>query len=402
MTTQRMTLAVMLGATALGTLPALAGNFGSDFDISMTPAAGGMAGVGLVRPQDPVAAAFGNPATMSQLQGETSFTLGGTYLDVTAKADHDGSITGAPFSASSESDSYLLPQTAALQRIGDDLVVGGGITVNSGLGADFRNVSPIIRPKVEFLSFAANFGAAYDLTEDLTIGASATLGFGLLELGLVDNTALKDAFGFRGSVGATYDLGPVAIGASYTSPLKYEFEGVTETSPGTFTDFDLTLPQTVGFGIATTDLFSSDWLVEFNYRWKNWGNADGFEDVWQDQHVFALGGQYRMGDFAFRLGYSYSTDLQKKNVGSSIGSIGSLALGGGTVPVTPDLVQFVQATLTQPFWQQQISAGAGYQLTERLRLDVQGGYAFDGDRSIGGTDIEVNEFQVGAGFTWTF
>lgn len=402
MTTQRMTLAVMLGATTLGTLPALAGNFGSDFDISMTPAAGGMAGVGLVRPQDPVAAAFGNPATMSQLQGETSFTLGGTYLDVTAKADHDGSITGAPFSASSESDSYLLPQTAALQRIGDDLVVGGGITVNSGLGADFRNVSPIIRPKVEFLSFAANFGAAYDLTEDLTIGASATLGFGLLELGLVDNTALKDAFGFRGSVGATYDLGPVAIGASYTSPLKYEFEGVTETSPGTFTDFDLTLPQTVGFGIATTELFSSDWLVEFNYRWKNWGNADGFEDVWQDQHVFALGGQYRMGDFAFRLGYSYSTDLQKKNVGNSIGSIGSLALGGGTVPVTPELVQFVQATLTQPFWQQQISAGAGYQVTERLRLDVQGGYAFDGDRSIGGTALEVNEFQVGAGFTWTF
>ncbi|MDT8345735.1 MAG: outer membrane protein transport protein [Thermohalobaculum sp.] len=402
MTTQTVTLAVMLGATTLGALPALAGNFGSDFDISMTPAAGGMAGVGLVRPQDPVAAAFGNPATMSQLQGETSFTLGGTYLDVTAKADHDGSITGAPFSASSESDSYLLPQTAALQRIGESLVVGGGITVNSGLGADFRNVSPIVRPKVEFLSFAANFGAAYDLTEDLTIGAAATLGFGLLELGLVDNTALKDAFGFRGSVGATYDLGPVAIGASYTSPLKYEFEGVTETSPGTFTDFDLTLPQMVGFGIATTDLFASDWLVEFNYRWKNWSNADGFEDVWQDQHIFALGGQYRMGDLAFRLGYSYSTDLQKKNVGNSIGSIGSLALGGGTVPVTPDLVQFVQATLTQPFWQQQISAGAGYQVTERLRLDVQGGYAFDGDRSIGGTDIEVNEFQVGAGFTWTF
>ena len=30
------------------------------------------------------------------------------------------------------------------------------------------------------------------------------------------------------------------------------------------------------------------------------------------------------------------------------------------------------------------------------------GYAFDGDRSIGGTAIEVNEFQLGAGFTWGF
>jgi long-chain fatty acid transport protein len=92
----------------------------------------------------------------------------------------------------------------------------------------------------------------------------------------------------------------------------------------------------------------------------------------------------------------------EKNVGSSIGSIGSMALGGGTVPVSPPLVQFVQATLTQPFWQQQISAGAGYQLTENVRVDFQAGYAFDGDRTIGGTDIEVNEFQVGAGFTWGF
>jgi long-chain fatty acid transport protein len=78
-----------LAATLLATT-ALAGNIGSDFDITMTPAAGGMAGVGIVRPQDPVASVFGNPATLTQLEGETSFTIGGTYLDVTAKADHDG------------------------------------------------------------------------------------------------------------------------------------------------------------------------------------------------------------------------------------------------------------------------------------------------------------------------
>lgn len=390
-----------LAATLLATT-ALAGNIGSDFDITMTPAAGGMAGVGIVRPQDPVASVFGNPATLTQLEGETSFTIGGTYLDVTAKADHDGSITGAPFSDSSDSDSYLIPMTAVMHRFNQDLVFGGGITVNSGLGADFRNVSPAVRPKVEFLSFAANVGAGYEVTDDFSIGVSGVIGFGLLELGLVDNTALKDAFGFRGSVGATYDLGPIQIGAVYNSPLSYEFDHVTETSPGNFTDFKLTLPQDAAIGISTTDALFDDLLLEFDVRWKNWGDANGFEDVWQDQFIFSLGGQYDVGDMSFRLGYSYLTDLQKKNAGNKIGSIGSLALGRGTVPVSPALVQFVQATLTQPFWQQQISAGAGYQLTEHVRVDFQAGYAFDGDRSIGATDIEVNEFQVGAGFTWGF
>jgi long-chain fatty acid transport protein len=77
--------AASLTMALLGTT-AHAGNIGSDFDITITPAAGGMAGVGIVRPQDPVASVFGNPATLTQLQGETSFTIGGTYLDVTAKA----------------------------------------------------------------------------------------------------------------------------------------------------------------------------------------------------------------------------------------------------------------------------------------------------------------------------
>lgn len=403
MTSHTRGLFLVGSALALHASAVSAGNFGSDFDISMTPAAGGMGGVGVVRPQDPVASVFGNPATLTQLKGATSFTLGGTYLDVTAKARHDGSITGAPFSAKSLSDSYLIPTVAAQQRVSDRLVFGAGITVNSGLGADFRQVSPVIRPKVEFLSFATNMGVAYEVNDNLSVGASATIGFGLLELGLVDNTALTDSFGIRGSIGATYNLGPVAIAASYDSELNYQFDNVTEVAPGVFTDFDLTLPQTISLGIATTDAFIDNWLFEFNYRWKNWSDADGFKSVWRDQHIFSVGAQHQLSNvIAVRFGYSYSTDLQKKNVGSSVGSINSLALGGGTVPLTPELVQFVQATLTQPFWQQQISAGLGYQFADHIRLDLQGSYAFDGDRTIGGTQIKVNEFQVGAGVTWTF
>ena len=383
-----------------GGVTASAGNQGSDLGISLTPATGGMAGVGVARPQDPVARQFGNPATLTQIDGETAFTLGGSFLDVDAEADHEGP-PGNSFSAQSDAENYLLPEVAVQQRISDDLVAGGGIHPIAGLGADFRDDSQL-SPVVEFVTFGANAGVAYDVTERWTVGASATLGFGFLELGLSRNTALSHAFGVRGDVGTTYDAGPVILAANYRSPMEMTFDEVTETSPGTFSDFTLENPQQVSAGIATSDSLWPNAHLEANFRWKNWSNAEGFQDVWDDQYIASLGGQYQIGNWTLRSGYSYSSDLQKDNVGSSIGNISSLAVGGQTQPLNPTLVKFVQATLVQPYWQQQVTVGAGYALTDTIRLDAQVGYAFDGDRQIANTEVEVNEFQAGAGLTWTF
>ena len=117
----------------------------------------------------------------------------------------------------------------------------------------------------------------------------------------------------------------------------------------------------------------------------------------------SVGGQYRLNKWKLRLGYSYASDFQKDNVGSSLAGITSLNIPGlGVVPVSTPLVQFVQATLTQPYWRQQLSGGFGYALSDSIHFDFQAGYAFDGDRTIGGTGLDVHEFQAGAGFTWSF
>lgn len=58
---------------------------------------------------------------------------------------------------------------------------------------------------------------------------------------------------------------------------------------------------------------------------------------------------------------------------------------GGTVPITQTLVKFVQATLVQPYWQQQVAVGSGYKFNIKVRVDLQAAHAFDGDRQIGGT-----------------
>jgi hypothetical protein len=58
--------------------------------------------------------------------------------------------------------------------------------------------------------------------------------------------------------------------------------------------------------------------------------------------------------------------------------------------------------LTQPYWNQQVSVGAGFPLGKKVSLDANAGYAFDGERGVGGTQLDVNEIQVSAGLTWRF
>lgn len=385
----------------LGANSVLAGNLGSDLNLTLTPATGGMAGAGYVRPQDPVASVFGNPATLSQLKGKTDFTFGASYLNVDAHADHDGSVAGAPFSADSEAEDYLLPNIAVRQRMTNDLVLGGGLQVISGLGADFRNATPLA-PVVELIVFGANFDVAYDFTPKTTIGAGVTLAFGLLEFGLVSNTALQETFGLRGTLGITHDYGPVMLGLIYNSELELDFDNVTETSPGVFSDITIEQPREIILGLATTSALWPNLLIEADVIWKNWDDAAGYQDLWQDTYTFALGGQYKIKKWKLRLGYSYSSDLEDDNIGSSVAGLTTLNTPGGVAPISPPLIQFIQATLTQPYWQQQITAGFGYALTGNIHFDIQTGYAFDGDRTIGGTHLEVNEFQLGAGFTWTY
>lgn len=392
---------LILGVLIINSQALYAGNFGSDLNLTLTPAAGGMGGVGYVRPTDPVASVFGNPATLGQLEGPTDFTFGASYLNVSAHADHDGTVTGIPFEADSDSEHYLIPNIAVRHRLMDQLTVGGGLQVVSGLGADFRNATALA-PKVELIVFGANVGASYDITPQTSIGANFTLAFGLLELGLISNTGLSETFGGRGSVGATHDFGFVEVGLTYNTELELEFEEVTEVAPRSFTDFKLQQPREVIFGIASSPDLWENLLLETNVIWKNWSNATAYKDIWEDNFTVIFGGQYKLNKWKFRLGYSYATDFQKENVGSSIGNISTLNVGGATVPVSPPLVQFVQATLTQPYWQQQISGGIGFNLTDKVRFDVQAGYAYDGERTIGATRLDVNEFQAGAGFTWEF
>jgi long-chain fatty acid transport protein len=400
--------------TSLSATPAQAGPRGSEFDLTLTPAAGGMEGVGIVRPQDPVAMLFGNPSTLTQLQGSYAFTLGASYVSPNLKA-RNSSTNPNPFVApgadgKSDLTDAALPHAAVVHRVTPNLVLGGGFTGVSGLGSDYRDEPGFPNLIADLKLGGANLAIGYQVNPNLSVGGAITLGIGALQAGLLENSASVNGFGIGGTVGATYDFGSVKLGGTYKAPMEIEYDKVVQTGPGKFDTLTLEQPQEITLGIATTDLLSKDTLVELNYRYKNWDNATGYQDFWKDQHVVSLGVQHIFsspaGAVTTRFGYSYGSELLKSasDLGNSFAGVRTLNVPGtGAVPISPALIQAAQATITNGYWRQSVSFGLGYNLTKQVRLDVNTSYAFDGeDTRVGSFDVDGSLFTAGMGLTWTF
>lgn len=97
-------LGVLLAALLASRL-AWAGPYGYDLHNTLAPASGGMAGTSLARPQDLTSAIFGNPATLTQMEG-TQFSFGATFYQPEVDLTHDGSVTGTAFQASSGTEVF--------------------------------------------------------------------------------------------------------------------------------------------------------------------------------------------------------------------------------------------------------------------------------------------------------
>lgn len=388
-------------ALALAGQIAGAANYGTDLNLTMMPAAGGMGGVGIAKPQDAGSAVFGNPATLTQYKG-TNFMFGATYYDVDVTDTHDGSTTGTAWSADSKAGPYLVPNVAVTQSLSDRSTLGLGLTVVSGVGTDFRGTPGSLDPLAEILVFGANAGYAHKVTDNLSLGATATIAFGLGQLGLESITASTSNFGIRGTLGATYDMGATTLGAYYRSPLSIEYERVVQFAASGFHDVKVEQPQELAIGIANNSLMNGKLLLAADVIWKNWSDAETYGDIYDDQTVFAVGAQYSHGAFDYRVGFSHADSPLKSDLGSTLGAADSIYLGGATVPLNPALVQYVQTTNTQVIWEDQLTAGLGWQVLPALRLDAHASHAFNRDETFGATHVDAGAWQVGVGLTWHF
>jgi len=408
-------IAIMLAATA--STAAFAGPRGSEFDATIMPAGGGMEGVAAARSPGVLESLFTNPATLTQMRGTNEFTFGAAFVGPNLRAQGPATdlfggppnmapLTG-PFSAKSRNTLVAAPHAAFAQRINERLVLATGFTAISGLGGDFRNEAGLPNLISDLKVFGANAGFGYQASDRLSIGAAMTLGIGALEIGLTDSSGVVNDFGFGGSVGLTYDLGPVVFGAAYELPLSITYNDVLEVTPNQFDDLKIQQPQEVILGLGTSEAVSPDWHLALEFRYKNYGGASTYQDVWKDLYIYSIAGQraFPVGhnELTLRAGYSYTSRIGAETPGATFGGFTTVAApdGSGPLPVTPTFMQLAQATIANGHWRQSVSAGAGYTVSN-VRFDVHFNYAFDGDASFGPFTSNGDIYSLGMGITWNF
>jgi long-chain fatty acid transport protein len=422
----------LLAATSTGVM---AGPYGYDLHNVLAPVSASMAGTSIAKPLDNVSAVFGNPAGLSEFRG-TEFTFGATWYKPSAILEHDGSITGTAFKQSNRNEGYLVPQIAVtqdLRGLGIPGTLGAGVTATNGIGVEYRKNPASLGASAELIVLGANFGLSWDLTENLTIGAAATTTYSMLDLGLASTSAQTHDIAFKGSLGMTYKLPHATqIGMFYHSELRQDFDDIIQTSPssapaaglgaatdGTFTNLVIEQPRTLGIGISNEMFMDGNLYLAADVMYKNWANADFWQDVYVDQWIFSMGGQYTMGPWEFRAGYGYADDPTRENVEglSQLDNACSGLPGACTViPTNSSVVgvgvtEYLQAAQTQVIYRHRVSVGAGYKgfLAPFLDLDMHAAYQLEEDRDYGSqaaipnhTNAEVSSWHAGFALTWHF
>jgi long-chain fatty acid transport protein len=426
-------LALSTALLAATSTSVMAGPYGYDLHNVLAPVSASMAGTSIAKPLDNVSAVFGNPAGLSEFRG-TEFTFGATWYKPSAVLDHDGTVTGTAFKQSNRNEGYLVPQIAVtqdLRGLGIPGTLGAGVTATNGIGVEYRKDPGSLGASAELIVLGANFGLSWDLSENLTIGAAATTTYSMLDLGLASTSAQTHDIAFKGSLGITYKLPHATqIGMFYHSELRQDFDDIIQTSPsnpaptsaglsvggdGEFTNLVIEQPRTLGIGISNEMFMDGNLYLAADVMYKNWANADFWQDVYVDQWIFSMGAQYTMGPWELRAGYGYADDptresikglTQIENACSGLAAA-CISIPTGNTPTGIAVTEYLQAAQTQVIYRHRVTAGLGYQgfLAPFLDLDLHAAYQLEEDRDYGEskhTNAEVSSWHAGFALTWHF
>ena len=378
--------------------------YGTDLQNVMGPASGGMAGVSTARPQDVPSAIFGNPATMAQFEG-TQFTMGGGWVEGYPTVTHEADLAGNAFTATSRTEGFLTPEvgvTQDLRPLGFNGTMGIGLSSESGLGAEYRGMVPqnalINNSSSEYLVLGVDMGAAFQLNDRFAVGAAMTLGNAFEELGNVGpltSAAMVNAYGLRGSIGATYELNECnTLGFYYQSKMHFTFPDGVRVGTDYF-DVNIDQPDTFGIGLANRSLMDGNLLLACDVYYKLWQDADLWQDVFINQWAVAVGAQYTSGRTKYRLGYSFNSDPIDHSVGDNLDGH----------PVGQNAVQLYQAANMGLVNQHRITGGIGRQDVFFRGLDVDlfaGGMLPQTGQFGPNNTTSVAIYYLGVGLTWRY
>lgn len=406
MSLQRRHWGLFAGFVLIGMAPVVlkAQSFGVESHNTLMPAAGGMGGASLARPQDLTSAINGNPSTMSQFRG-TQFQFGGAWVEPTFNIEQTEPILllGVnPYGAKSNAQGAAgaaIGVTQDLNALGLPATFGMGLFTAAAGGADYRHNPASNGTNSALTVLEITTGLGFALTEQLSVGAGASLGTAFFDAPFVDIGGMTYDYALRGVIGADYDVTNYTnVAVYYQTKQAFRFENAVQFQLGQANpslDVEMDLPQNVGFGVANNRLMQGRLLLAADVLYKLYEEAALFDSVYRNQWVFQTGAQYTRGRAKLRLGYVYAEDPLNPSPGPQI--------GGVTPPGGFPAVRYTQALLAVTS-QHRITGGVGVSdVLPGIDMDLMAGGMFHDESQLGAsTSSSIESYWIGTGLTWEY
>jgi long-chain fatty acid transport protein len=165
------------------------------------------------------------------------------------------------------------------------------------------------------------------------------------------------------------------------------------------------------------DVIPKKLLIETDFKWLNWANADGYRHFdWSDQYVVGIGAQYKpIPKLALRIGYNYGSNPVKPHHNFVGGNpLNPNAPPMTTIQGTPIPVYYFETFRTIGFpaiVEHHFTMGIGYDVTSHFSINVGYMHAFQNSITSTGTNLAsqptsikstLSENGVDFGLSWKF
>lgn len=391
-------------AVSIVSLPLFATN-GDNF-ISLGVPSTGMGGTGIAH-FSIGSSATGNPALITASKGG-EFTFGGTYLAPSVKVTTSNTV-GNDLTASSDAKQNTTPYAALTHNLGNGFSVGGSMFGSAGMGTDWTQGEGAINlPQVGLYSMKSSLTmlkisapVAYQ-TGNWSFGAAPVMVFGTLEMSYISPTSgpigekpASDT-GFGLELGTLYHYSPLglSVGAVYHSPISLTYENQLSTvssgfgyggAGSNFAPFSDELEQPAEMGIGM-DWTMGNISLSADYRNIRWGEAAGYKDFnWENQSVYAIGGEYRFENLSVRCGYNYGKNPIKPNSDNSV-VVGTVRNG--------DVINAFNHVMFPAITQRHYTLGAGYKFNKAVSADLAVVYATSPEVTVSASSVGLGDITV--------
>lgn len=342
-------------AMALSATSAFATN--GDAMIGVGAKAVGMGGVGIGMSHG-AESALTNPAMITSVKG-TEVSFGGTIFmpDVETDAFGMGSVK-------SDADLSMIPTVAVAQKATDSFYWGIGMYGVAGMGTDYRDAggnNANMVTNLQLMQFVVPLAYKAD---GFSFGIAPIIQYGSLDINYnmmgaeSETQGVAQDFGMGYTLGASYEMAGLTMGASYKSAIDMEYKGQISVAAAQFSGDTLLLsdnleqPAEMGIGVSYT---ADGHTIAFDYKKIKWSDAKGYKDFkWEDQNVYMIGYQYAQDNWALRAGYNYAK--------SPIKDQGSAGFGG--------LINTFNLLGFPAIIEKHYTVGASYGFTKMTSLDL--------------------------------